>query len=322
LDTVKCLTREPGFAVAEEVAMLKRDFADLVEECVNGESAAVYDAEAGLEEFKKNVKDYVEMFPKSIPGAASKDMLVFRGQDRDRKYWKENMEVYLEQFGEGAAPISDAELAKFTLEQYDMYKLKHLMNNTDLISEEFATVLNSSDTVKEMCAVPEPVEPLHVPESEVIPYRFTGKAPESYNVTKGGPIAGAIIAVTPYLKSACEAIDKATSLREKAEALQFMTQAERNAFAGARSVMQVAEKSGVSVVVVGGELPGLTSVQVADGDVDVALKAMDVREGEETSDLNYFIQVYKAQDFPFYADYAVHRALEPLPGPRQFVVTK
>jgi hypothetical protein len=35
-----------------------------------------------------------------------------------------------------------------------------------------------------------------------------------------------------------------------------------------------------------------------------------------------FVQVYRAGDFPFYADYAVHRATEVLAGPRQIVVTK
>lgn len=45
-------------------------------------------------------------------------------------------------------------------------------------------------------------------------------------------------------------------------------------------------------------------------------------EEDGSSRLNYFLQVYKASDYPIYADYAIHRSQEPLSGPRQIVVTK
>jgi len=48
---------------------------------------------------------------------------------------------------------------------------------------------------------------------------------------------------------------------------------------------------------------------------------MDIDEDGSTK-LNYFVQTYRAGDFPFYGDYAVHRAKEPMTGPRQIIVTK
>ena len=70
-----------------------------------------------------------------------------------------------------------------------------------------------------------------------------------------------------------------------------------------------------------GSLPGIQTVEPTDADVKEAVAAMDIQD-DGSSKLNYFIQAYRAGDFPFYADYAVHRASEPLAGPRQIVVTK
>ena len=127
----------------------------------------------------------------------------------------------------------------------------------------------------------------------------------------GGPVLGAIVAVTPELKSAAEAVAKGKTIREKAEALQFLTEAEKNAFAAYSSVVGVAKDAGKSVAVVGGELPELKCVVPSEEDVKDGI----VR-------LNYFIQIYRASDYPIYADYALHRATEAIPGPRQIMVTK
>jgi hypothetical protein len=70
-----------------------------------------------------------------------------------------------------------------------------------------------------------------------------------------------------------------------------------------------------------GSLPGIETAQPTDADVTTALSAMAIQDDGSTH-LDYFIQAYRAGDFPFYADYAVHRATEPLAGPRQIVVTK
>jgi hypothetical protein len=70
-----------------------------------------------------------------------------------------------------------------------------------------------------------------------------------------------------------------------------------------------------------GSLPGFESVEPNDDDVRTALSAMAIQD-DGTTKLDYFVQVYRAGDFPFYADYAIHRATEVLAGPRQIVVTK
>ena len=68
-------------------------------------------------------------------------------------------------------------------------------------------------------------------------------------------------------------------------------------------------------------MPGLETAEPTDADVNAALSAMAIQD-DGTTKLDYFIQAYRAGDFPFYADYAVHRATEVLAGPRQIVVTK
>jgi hypothetical protein len=70
-----------------------------------------------------------------------------------------------------------------------------------------------------------------------------------------------------------------------------------------------------------GSLPGFDSVEPTDNDVQEALAAMEIDE-KGNAPLNFFLQVYRASDYPVYADYAVHRATEVLSGPRQMVVTK
>lgn len=111
------------------------------------------------------------------------------------------------------------------------------------------------------------------------------------------------------------------SIRSKAEALQFLPESQKNAYAAARSVIQCAEAAGGTATVVGGDLPGFKAVEAADADVKEAISAMEIAE-DGSSRLNFFLQVYRAGDYPVYADYAVHRATEDLAGPRIVVVTK
>mmetsp|Transcript_51071 Transcript_51071/g.94589 ORF Transcript_51071/g.94589 Transcript_51071/m.94589 type:complete len:187 (-) Transcript_51071:220-780(-) len=177
---------------------------------------------------------------------------------------------------------------------------------------------------------PQILKPIHISEGagDYVPYepsvldRRNGEGP-SNKLPTGGPVLGAVVVVTPALQSAAEAVDKAgKSLRSKAEALQFLTQTQRRAFAGASSVIAEAKRAGGTVVVVGGSLPGLDApIEPADEDVKEALAAMDVDEKGQ-SRMNYFLQVYRASDYAVYADYAIHRATEPLSGPRTIVVTK
>ena len=120
---------------------------------------------------------------------------------------------------------------------------------------------------------------------------------------------------------AAEAVSKAKTLRAKAEALQFLTEGQRNAHAAASSLVAIAKSANAPIRVVNGSLPGLDSVSPKDEDVQTALDAMAIGDDGE-SKLNYFVQVYRANDFEAYEAYGVHRATEPCAGPRTIVVTK
>lgn len=73
---------------------------------------------------------------------------------------------------------------------------------------------------------------------------------------------------------------------------------------------------------VGGALPGLDEIgPPSEADVRTAVEAMALGDDGEST-LNYFVQVYRASDYPVYEDYALFRAKEPLSGPRAIVVTK
>lgn len=159
---------------------------------------------------------------------------------------------------------------------------------------------------------------------EYYPFEFSTRAgpPPLAPTPKGGPILGAVIEVTPDLSTACQAVASGKTLRAKAEALQFLTESQKNAYAAASSVVSIAKKAGAPVRTVGGSLPGLVEIKKpTEGDIRKALDGMEIGD-DGSSKLNYFIQVYRAGDWPVYEDYAIHRAKEPLSGPRQIVVTK
>eukprot|EP00550_Attheya_septentrionalis_P009620 CAMPEP_0198289080 /NCGR_PEP_ID=MMETSP1449-20131203/7402_1 /TAXON_ID=420275 /ORGANISM="Attheya septentrionalis, Strain CCMP2084" /LENGTH=500 /DNA_ID=CAMNT_0043987357 /DNA_START=60 /DNA_END=1562 /DNA_ORIENTATION=+ len=338
MDIVKGLAQEPGTAVPEEYALVKRNFRDLVQATVHGEDLGTspQDADAMLAEFKANLVDYATTFPDSLPAAVSPDMLTLDVTARDRDNYRSNMEEYLSQFTAGSPPINKQLLeAYFTKEHYATFKTKFGTQTTAVISgsEDAAKEFNPAAIVRSMLDDPAyPLDEEATAQEEVegagpfVPYYFSvldsTKIQKGLEIKKGGPIAGAIIAVTPDLQVAAEALDKAgPSLRAKAEALQFLTDAQRNAFAAASSVATIAKEAGGSIYVVGGSLPGLTTAEPTDADVKEALEGMEIDDMGE-SRLNYFIQIYRAGDYPIYADYAIHRATEALAGPRQIVVTK
>lgn len=162
------------------------------------------------------------------------------------------------------------------------------------------------------------------PVDEFIPYEFSTLKDQTKNglvPEKGGPILGAVINVNSDLSAAVEAVAKGKTLREKAEALQFLTESQKNAFSAASSVVAMAKEAGKPVITVGGEIAGFETIEPTDADVKEALSAMAL-EDDGSSRLNYFLQVYRASDYPVYAEYAIHRAQEDLSGPRQLIVTK
>lgn len=329
-DIVKGFTKEPGFMVPEEIAMIKATFRDLVMDSVTGmvEANAMQDSEQFLADFQQNLLDYIATYPDTLPAAVDANELVFEGKDKDRTYFRENMEAYLSQFPRGAPPISEQDLVeKFTKDQYAIWKAKFGVLFTKHISGDDVSDFNPPEAVKDMISYPEEMgkeltTQTPVPGAgEFIPYEFSVLHKPKTESATGEPIMGAIIAATPYLKNACEALENAKTLREKAEALQFLPIAERNAYAAASSVAALATNNGGKVLVVGGSLPGFESVEATKEDAVTAIQSMAIQD-DGTSNLDHFIQVYRAGDYPIYADYAVHRATEVLAGPRQIIVTK
>lgn len=332
VDTIKGLTSEPGTAVSEEYALCKANFRELVEKTVSGDDFTSYNFDTNqynfLSDFKANILEYVEAYPSDLPAAVDAEQLKFTGKEKDRANFKVNMEAYLSQFAPGADPIDPTQLeAKFTVDQYELFKKKFGIQTTAVISGGDGVTDTSrfapAEIVRDMCAQPEDVPKDDSNEGDY-PFEFSIKSgpPPLTPTLSGGALIGAVIEVNPDLLAACEAVAAAKTLRGKAEALQFLTEAQKNAHAAASSIVALARKSGATIRTVGGSLPGLDEIQKpSDADVQTALKGMEIGD-DGTSSLNYFIQVYRASDWPVYEDYAVHRAKEPLSGPRQIVVTK
>jgi len=331
---IKGLASEPGTAVSQEYAIVKKNFADLVKATCEGDDASLsqgYDPDLFLQEFKENSMAYADKYPSTLPAAVDKSHLDFQYGDREREHFQGNMEAYLSQFPAGSQPFDPAKLdAYFDKDQYATFKAKFNKQTSAVVTGDQVGSFVPTDIVHAMLQTPEKeLDPGLKQQQEdddvpFVPYEFSvleqkfGKGVES---KKGGPLMGAIIAVTPTLAEAATVISRATTLRSKAEALQFLTTAEQTAFAAATSVANLAKEHGVPVYTVGGQLPGFETVEPTDDDVQEALAGMELDENG-VSRINYFVQVYRAGDFPMYADYAVHRASEELAGPRQFVVTK
>ena len=326
MECVKGLMEEPGTAVPEEYALSKKRFIDLVASISSGdEGIKTTPPQEYLEEFKANFLKYVEAYPDTRPAAVSQEKLDFKYMEKDREFWQENMAAYLEQFPPGSPPVDKASLdANFSTEQYQIFRDKFWKQTTGVISGD-DTPFSAPHLVKQQSDAPESLDHRTYPGAgPEMPYSFSvlnqifpeGTAPKA-----GGPVLGALICVTPDLKIASEKIAAAKTLRAKGETLQFLTHAQRGAFGSACSVAAVARAAGAPVTVIGGSLPDLESVEATDVDVKEALAAMDIDDDGETR-LNYFVQVYRGADFPFYADYGVHRATEELAGPRQIIVTK
>ncbi len=333
VDTIKGLTSEPGTAVAEEYALCKANFRELVDKTVFGDdfTSEKNDTNQYLSDFKANLLDYIEYYPSDLPAAVDSESMKFMGKEKDRANFKENMTAYLSQFQPGADPIDPARLDEyFTVDRYERFKAKFGIQTTAVVSggDDLGTNIHQfapAQIVRDMCYSPEESPSTDSkPKEGDFPFEFSIRNGPSRlaPVLKGGPVLGAVIVVTPDLQKACEAVAPAKTLRAKAEAIQFLTESEKNAHAAASSIVAIAKKAGGTIRTVGGPLPGLTEIQKpADGDVTTALQGMSI-DDNGNSKLNYFIQVYRAGDWPVYEDYAIHRAKEPLSGPREIVVTK
>ncbi|KAL7542080.1 hypothetical protein ACHAWF_007083 [Thalassiosira exigua] len=332
VDAVKGSMSEPGTAVAEEYAAAKANFRELVEATSEGEDVAPRDFDMNrynfVEDFKTNLLDFVEYYPSDLPAAVDSEVLKFEGKEKDRANFRTNMDTYLSQFQPGADPIDPGQLeANFDATQYALFKKKFAIQTTAVISggDDLGTDVNKfapAAIAKDMCASPEK-DTSDPPKEGDYPFEFSTSSgpPALAPKLAGGPVLGAVIEATPDLVAACEALAKETTLRGKAEALQHLTEAQRGAHAAAGSVASLAAKAGGVVRVVGGTLPGFETATAGDADVKAVLDGMALGE-DGTSALNFYVQVYRAGDWPVYEAYAAHRAGEVLAGPRQIVVTK
>eukprot|EP00529_Nitzschia_sp_RCC80_P024174 CAMPEP_0113457634 /NCGR_PEP_ID=MMETSP0014_2-20120614/9510_1 /TAXON_ID=2857 /ORGANISM="Nitzschia sp." /LENGTH=456 /DNA_ID=CAMNT_0000349137 /DNA_START=66 /DNA_END=1436 /DNA_ORIENTATION=- /assembly_acc=CAM_ASM_000159 len=325
---VKGMIPEPGTAVAEEYAMAKKNFRELVESVSTGvEGLSCYGAEECLDDFKENVVSYAEMYPDTMPAAVDASHLKFLGMEKDKDQFRANMEAYLAQFNPGSPPMDKQQLdVYFTSEQYEVFRNKFWEQTSSVISGDESHYFSPPHIVQDLMKTPEKLDTSvqDLSSSPAVPYSFTvlnNFYPPNTAQAPGGPVVGALISVTPDLKVAAETVAKAKTLRQKAEAMAFLTNAQKDALKSAQSVAALAKEAGAPVVAIGGSLPGIETAQPTDADVKEALTAMAIQD-DGTTKLDYFVQVYRAGDFPFYADYAVHRATEPLSGPRQIVVTK
>jgi len=269
LEVIKNLTEEPGTAVPEEYAVVKGAFRDLVHLTAHGDAmkSTSFNPSAFLNEFKQNLLDYTNTYPQTLPAAVDKSVLVYRGEERGQKYFKENMNAYLSQFSKGCAPLDTQKFDRFfTKEQYALWKKKFGEQTTAVITGDDVSDFAPADIVQSMINKPEAVDSSltlsEVPgESfEFVPYEFSilqqtyAQEQVKEMSTGGGPILGAVISVTPDLHIASEAIAKAgKSIRAKAEALQFLTESQKNAFAAASSVAACAKRAGKQVLVLGGK---------------------------------------------------------------------
>lgn len=265
VEYVKAMVPEPGTAVAEEYAIAKKNFADLVHGVSTGdEGLSCYSSDQCLEDFKANVVKYSEKYPETLPAAVDASKMKFLGMEKDKDEFRANMEAYLAQFPPGAPSVEQEHLdANFTNEQYEVFRTKFWEQASDVISGDELHHFSPPHIVEELMKVPEKMDKTqHDASHAAVPYTFTHVNPfyaEGTQAKAGGPIVGAVISVTPNLEVAAKAVDAAKSLRAKAEALQFLTDAQRSAFQGACSVASLAKKAGAPVYTVGGKTVFLSS---------------------------------------------------------------
>lgn len=259
VEYVKAMIPEPGTAVGEGYALAKKNFADLVQSISSGnEGLSCYSSAEQLDEFKTNYLAYVEKYPETLPAAVDASKLKFIGMEKDKDQFRANMETYLAQFPPGAPPVDKQQLeAYFTIEQYEAFRNKFWAQTTSVISGDESHFFSPPHIIKDLMNEPEKVDKtIYDTTYPKVPYTFSHISPfypDGSQATAGGPIQGAIISVTTNLEIAAKAVDGAKTLREKAEALQFLTNAQKCAFGAACSVVAQATKAGAPVVTIGGK---------------------------------------------------------------------
>jgi hypothetical protein len=261
VEYIKAMIPEPGTAVAEEYAMAKKNFADLVRCVATGnEGLACYDAKECLDDFKENLLKYAETYPDTMPAAVDSSKLKFLGMEKDKDQFRANMEAYLSQFPPGSPPMDKQQLdTYFTSDQYEIFRNKFWEQTTSVISGDESHLFSPPHIVHDLMKTPEKKADTMILRELAsfpkIPFSFStvnNFYPSGTEQAAGGPVVGAIISVTPNLKIAVEAVAKAESLRAKAEAMQFLTCSQKDAFRAVSSIVSVATKAKVPIITVGG----------------------------------------------------------------------
>jgi len=247
--------------------LLKANFRDLVNATVTGKDANdLFDPELFLTDFQKNLMEYSKYFPESALSPVPEDY-TFSGKEKDRVNFDENISAYLSQFQKGSPAFDEVILKEaFTKEQYAIFKAKFGKQMTAVITgdDDAATEFNPADIVKNMTESPEIISDYLIHQTHsldgenaaFVPYEFSvlkNKIANDVDLPEGGPVLGAVVNVTSDLAVAVEAVAKGKTLRDKAEALQFLTESQKSAYAAASSIVSIAKEQGKPVVVVGGE---------------------------------------------------------------------
>lgn len=265
MEVMKGMLREPGTAVAEQYAACKAKFRELVHSISTGdEGQSAYTASEYLEEFKENLLAYAEAYPDTRVAAVSESHFKLPQRESEREYFSENMEAYWSQFPPGSPKFDKEKLDQlFTKEQYAVFRDKFWKQSTDIITNDGLPEFSAPHIVKQLMESPEQLDETTYPTvGPEIPYSFPilrQTFGEGVDVGSGGPILGAILAVTPFVETPAKAVADAKGLRAKAEALQFLTKTQRVAFYGASAVANLAKQHGAPILVTGGTNEYLTS---------------------------------------------------------------
>ena len=259
VEYVKSMVPEPGTAVGQEYAIAKKNFSDLVEGISAGdEQLSTYSATECLEEFKANLREYSEAYPDTMPAAVNPSKIKFLGMEKDKDQFRANMDTYLSQYQPGSPPLSQDQLeTSFSTDSYEAFRHKFWEQTTSVVSGDESHFFSPPHIVQDLMKDPEQNNKNDSEQHRRTPFFFSPLAatelyPAGTEPRAGGPIAGAVVSVTPDLRAAASAVEGATTLRETAEALASLKDSERDAYAAATSVVARALAAGAPVVAIGG----------------------------------------------------------------------
>ena len=159
VDSIKTMLPEPSIVVPEELALRRAEFRDLVQAVEHGEEIEAMDPEVFVDDFKKNLLEYAAYYPENQLHVDPEEYR-FKGKEKDRSTFKENMTAYLEQFPRGAPSIDEVVLKEsFTKEQYAIFKSKFHHQTSSLITgdPEAKNDFNPGQIAKSMVERPEKI---------------------------------------------------------------------------------------------------------------------------------------------------------------------